>query len=189
MNHVQKIDLNNVIIVLADLQPEIILAANRTISEESLRKAVSVLIEGADILNIPVFLSGVPLKAGVSPNPIEELSKHTMVVRSTAGIFEDGSNLKIIKKYKRSSILLGGVATELAVIQAALGALRNGYNVFLLTDICGGLSDRTEQAAFRQLEKEGVILSSVPAFLSSLMPQINDLQTKSLFAALARFLG
>lgn len=189
MNLLEKLNTNDVIIVLADLQPEILVAANKTNPENNLRRAASILNEGAKVLNIPIFLSAVSLQPDTDPNLIEELNIHPFVVRSTAGVFDHEESKQLISNYKRKTIVLGGVATELAVLQAALGARRLGYTVYLLTDLCGGLSDRTEQAVFRQLEAVGVIPSSVAALLSSLMPASNDPKAKLLFTALSRFLG
>lgn len=187
MNTLQKLNASEVIVVLVDLQPEILKVANKTIVEATLLQAVSIFIEGANILDIPVFISGVKMQPDKDLKTIDELVEYPVMIRSTAGVFDDDTSLKAIASYKKPVIVLGGVATELAVVQAALGALRNGFDVYLLTDVCGGLSGRTEQAAFRQLEKAGATLSSVAAFLSSLMPPPIDPRANSLFATLARF--
>lgn len=189
MNILEKINIDDTLIVLADLQPEILAAANKTTTEISIHRAASVLMEGANVLDIPVFLSAVPLQSNTEPKLIDELGTYPIVVRSTAGVFDDEISRQSINSHQRRVIVLGGVATELAVLQAALGARRLDYTVYLLTDLCGGLSDRTEQAAFRQLEATGVVLSSVAAFLSSLMPPPTDPRSQLLFAALSRFLG
>lgn len=189
LNPLEKLIANDTLIMLVDLQPEIVAAANKTTAQTSIRQATSVLLEGAKILEIPVFLSAVPLQPDVQPTLISELENYPVIIRSTAGVFDDPVSQHSIGNYDRRVIILGGVATELTVLQSALGARRLGYTVYLLTDLCGGLSDRTEQATFRQLESAGVVLSSVAAFLSSLMPPPTDPKANALFAALSRFMG
>ncbi|AXI03946.1 isochorismatase family protein [Aquirhabdus parva] len=189
MSTLDKLNPDNVLIVLADLQPPILAAANKTNPEANLKRAVSVLTEGAKVLDIPIFTSAVPLQPDTAPALIDELSSQTIVVRTTPGVFDDVASQQTIANHKRSVIAIGGVASELAVLQTALGARRLGYDVYLLTDVSGGLSDRTEQAAFRQLEAAGVTLSSVAGFLSSLIPPPEDPRGQSIFAALARFFG
>ncbi|MGE8379715.1 MAG: isochorismatase family protein [Sphingobacterium sp.] len=188
MKTLERLNVNDITIVLADLQPEIIASANRTLAEKDLRKAVSILVEGAEILDIPVFISVVSLHPDLYPNVIDEISAYVPTIRSTSNVLDDGPSLERFSTQTRSTIILGGVATELVVVQSALEARRLGYDVHLLTDVCGGLSERTEKATFKQLEGAGVTLSSVAVFLSSLLPPTDDPRFALMFRTLGRFL-
>src|SRR5262249_15540510 len=66
-----------------------------------------------------------------------------------------------IKATGRKTLLISGVATELAVQLPALTASDQGYRVFIVLDACGGVSQRTEQAALLRLAKTGVTTVSV----------------------------
>jgi nicotinamidase-related amidase len=66
-----------------------------------------------------------------------------------------------IKATGRKTLLISGVATELAVQLAALTAADDGYRVYVVLDACGGMSERTEQAALRRLAKAGATTVSV----------------------------
>ncbi|MET7853658.1 isochorismatase family protein [Streptomyces avermitilis] len=54
-----------------------------------------------------------------------------------------------------------GVTSEIVVLHTALDAITAGFEVSVLLDACGGLSPRTEQAAFRQIEAAGGQITSV----------------------------
>jgi hypothetical protein len=182
----EKVSCENVVIVLADLQPEIIVNS-KTNDEASLRKAASVLAETAGKLNIPIFNSLVPLGPGIVSKTISELGDGSTKLRSTFGVFDDEDSRKIIAAYNRPVIVIGGILSEVAVIEAARGALREGYTVQVLVDVCGGMSERTENAVFRQLESDGVTLSCVSSFLACMAPHLNDQRGSIVLSGLSRF--
>ena len=65
----------------------------------------------------------------------------------------------------RKLLLLTGFATEVVVLHAAHSAIKAGYHVYYVpVDACGGMSSRTEEAAFRKIEAAGGITTSVVGF-------------------------
>lgn len=182
-----RLNADDTIIVLSDLQPQIVARGTRTSSEDDLRKAVSILVEAAGALGLPVFSSVVPWAAGGAPETIDELSGVPSLARSTVGVFDDENSRRAIAEHGRSVIAIGGVSSEVAVLHATLGALRAGHTVHVLTDACGGFTERTENAAFRQMEAAGATMSSVASFLAGVMPSITDPRAQAIFAGLSRF--
>lgn len=81
--------------------------------------------------------------------------------RTTCDSFLDREIASAIKAMGRKTLLISGVATELAVQLAALTAADDGYKVYVVLDACGGMSERTEQAALLRLAKAGVTTVSV----------------------------
>jgi nicotinamidase-related amidase len=73
-----------------------------------------------------------------------------------------------IKATGRKTLLISGVATELAVQLAALSAADHGYRVYAVLDACGGVSERTEQAALLRMSKAGATTVSVMALAGEL---------------------
>ena len=182
-----RFDADDAMIVLSDLQPQIVARGTRTSSEHGLLKAVSILVEAAGVLGLPVFSSVVPWGAGGAAETIDELKDLPSMARPTVGVFEDGDSRRVIAGHGRSVMAIGGVSSEVAVLHATLGALRAGHAVHVLTDACGGFTDRTEAAAFRQMEAAGATMSGVASFLTSVMPSITDPRAQAVFAALSRF--
>jgi hypothetical protein len=54
-------------------------------------------------------------------------------------------------------------------------------------DCCGSLGKRSEQAAWRQMDTSGVVLSSVPSFLSALISDLGSTEGQIVMNALAAF--
>jgi nicotinamidase-related amidase len=176
----------NAIVLLLEMQPEIV-ASSRTQPEAQLRRVASVLTRCARELDIPVLTSVVPLAPGVAPELIEELSACKAVPRNTVSALDDESVAAEFASSERRLVALGGVSSEIALLHTALSLRRQQYEVHLLIDCCGGLGERSEQAALRQMEAAGVTLSSVPSFLTALISDLSSTNGRIVMNALAAF--
>ena len=176
----------DVVVVLVELQDEVV-ASSQSTPASSLRKAVTVLAEGARALALPVYASVVPLSPDKPPALIAELAGQEALVRTTVSALDHEPIRDGIARSGRKVVAVGGVSAEIGVLHTTLGALAAGYQVHVLVDAVGGLSARSEQAAFLQLEKAGATLSSVASFLTSMTPTMTDPDGQAVFAALARF--
>ncbi len=56
------------------------------------------------------------------------------------------------------------MASEIVVQRTALDALAAGYEVHIAVDACGGVSPRTEDAAWRRILAAGGVTTSVTTF-------------------------
>ncbi|WP_226598580.1 isochorismatase family protein [Streptomyces violascens] len=135
---------------LADLQ-EGIVELSGTTSPATIRRSVGFLVQLAQLLDIPVTLSAAPRPGG--PEVIEEHpSPERPCSCAPACAWDDAATRQAITAQPRKSLAICGVTSEIVVLHTALGAIAAGYEVSVLLDACGGLSPRTEQAAFRQIE-------------------------------------
>jgi len=75
--------------------------------------------------------------------------------RSTADSLLNPDIAALIQESRRRTILIAGVATELAVQLPALTAPEMGYRAALVLDACGGMSERTERAAIARITQAG----------------------------------
>lgn len=118
---------------------------------------------------------------------IAELSACTAISRTSLSALDDENVAGQLTSSGRKLVALGGVSSEIALLHTALSLRRQQYEVHLLLDCCGGLSDRGEQAAFRQMEAAGVTLSSVPSFLTTLISDLDSANGRIVMNALAAF--
>jgi nicotinamidase-related amidase len=152
-----RIIANDTLILFADLQ-EGIADLPLTISPERLKKGVRMLARLAKRLEIPVIVTAIPGETGtakIMPEIGEELGELPTHYRSTADSFLNEGISEAIKASGRKTILISGVATELAVQLAALTGTDLGYRTFVVIDACGGASERTEQAALSRITANG----------------------------------
>ncbi|WP_051797490.1 isochorismatase family protein [Streptomyces sp. NRRL S-337] len=153
---------------LADLQ-EGIVELSGTTPPATIRRSVSFLAKLARLLDIPVTLSAAPRPGG--PAVIQEASipAAPVFVRSGPCAWDDVPTRQAIAAQSRKSLVLCGVTSEIVVLHTALDAITAGFEVTVLLDACGGLSPRTEQAAFRQIEAAGGRITGVASFASDLV--------------------
>ncbi len=171
-------------VLLCDLQKQIV-ARSKTIDPKSLEKSAGVLAEIANLLSLPLIFSVVP-EQEKAPELIPELARHagsaTQILRTAVSPFFDTPSRDAIEKSGRKTLIIGGFATEAVVLQAVLGAAERGYRVLVAVDACGGMSDRTEEAAFRQIEAAGAVTTSVVSIATTLTPDFATDEGKKMFA-------
>jgi nicotinamidase-related amidase len=159
-----RIDPNDVVCLFVDLQTGIV-ELSKTIAVDRLATGVLGLAKLAKVFSMPAIVSGVPGQDGTAPKMIPQIAEgiggYTVHQRSTADSFRNDAILAAVKATQRQTLLISGVSSEVAVQLPALTAAELGYRVFVVADACGGMSERTEQAAFQRIEKTGGNLVSV----------------------------
>ncbi len=155
-------------IFFIDIQPGIIDNAH-TNPGKTVRRAADTSVKIAKLLDIPVFVSLVPT-GPKAPEAVSELEGLPTYPRHVFGSFNQPEIVTALAATGRKTLAIGGIVSEIAVLQGALTAIREGYDVHILVDCCGGLTERTEQAAFRRIEAAGGTLTSVASFFTTLVP-------------------
>jgi nicotinamidase-related amidase len=160
----QTMDPKDCIVLFADLQQGII-ELTRTMPLERLRKGVKGLAKLAKIFNLPIIVSAVAAEDGkaaaITPEIEEGYGKYSIHHRFTANSLLNEEILAFIENSGRHTLLISGVATELAVQLPATTAAEQGFRGVLVMDACGGISERTEKAALARIAQAGATTSSV----------------------------
>ena len=159
-----RIDPADSVVLFADLQAGIF-ERTQTNPLERLKKSVRALGRLAKLFDMPVIVSGIQGQDGspakMIPEIAEALGELPTHHRTTCDSFLNPAILAAIEATARKTLLISGVATELAVQLPALTAADLGYKVFVVLDACGGMSERTEQAALLRMAKAGATTVSV----------------------------
>lgn len=164
-----KITASDTIILFSDLQNDLITVAH-THPEKKIRKSVLVLAKAAKLLQIPVVATVVPVNG--TPQLIDEIEEGygpvEMVARPGADAFDHPPIRSRLEASGRKTLLISGVATEVAVSLPAISGLRHGFRTFTVLDACGGISERSEQAALARIASAGGSLTSVLTLMGEL---------------------
>ncbi len=170
-----RLDPNTVQVLFADLQPQIV-ARSKTNTPDALARSAAVLAQVARLLHLPMHLSVVP-EGGQRPELIPELARETDGVaqypRVSASPFLDEATRAAIAATGRQHLVIAGFATEAVVLHAVRDAIAAGYRAYVPVDACGGMSSRTEDAAFRQIEAAGGVTTSVVTLVTALAPDFS----------------
>lgn len=168
-------DIGGVQFLFADLQPTLV-AGGATIPPEALMTSAVVLARAAPAFGIPTTFSIVPERgqAGTLLPDLQEFStRQNTFQRTTASVFLDQPTASAIAANERRTIVIAGFSAEVVILHSALAAIEAGYRVHLALDAIGGRSQRTEEAAFRQIERNGGIPTSVLSVITGLAPDFS----------------
>ncbi len=183
--HYTPLDPENAVVLFADLQAGIIeLGATNELSR--LRRAIAALAKLAHLFEMPAIVTTAPSEGGAMVTPeiaaaLGELSRHE---RNTTDAFTHGATRDAIVRTGRKTLLVAGVATEIIVQHSCLSALAHGFHVQVVVDACGGLSARTEDAAFRRLVQAGVVTTSIASLAGQLARDFTEPQGSNAMSVL-----
>ena len=159
-----RIEPQDTVILFADLQAGIA-ELSQTNPLGRLQKSVLALAKLAKLFEIPAIVSAVRGQDGgearILPQIAQGLGALPTHYRTTCDSVLNTEIISAIEKTQRKTLLISGVATELAVQLPALTASDQGYRVYVVLDACGGMSERTEQAALLRMAKAGATTVSV----------------------------
>lgn len=182
-----RINPDDAVILFADLQAGIV-ELTATNPPARLKKGVRGLAKLAQLLQIPVVVTGIRGDKGEAarmlPEIAEALGELPILHRTTCDSLLNADIVAAIKSTGRKTLLISGVATELAVQLAALTAADQGYKVYVVIDACGGMSERTEQAALMRISKAGATAVSVMTLAGELAGDFREPKAQQAIAIL-----
>lgn len=150
---------DNCAVAFIDIQPQMIFGVGN-VEREHLINNVIMLAKGAKLFNIPTVLTTVESKS-FSGNMIESLTKifpsQTPIERSGMNSWDSEEFRKAIIATGKKNIILSGLWTEVCVCWPTLSMLDEGYNVFVVADACGGVSDIVHHNAMHRMIHAGAI--------------------------------
>src|ERR1700734_2349261 len=82
------------------------------------------------------------------------------IERRNMNAWEDDKVRAAIAATSRKRLIVGGLLTEACVTFPVLSALKEGYEVFVVGDACGGLSLKGHALALQRMEQAGAQLTS-----------------------------
>ncbi len=147
----------NCVIVLIDYQPEMFFGVT-SIDRQMLINNVVGFAKSAKIFDVPLILSTVESKQ-FSGEMLPQLKAiypdQVPLERTSMDVWDDEPAVAAIKKTDKKKLVLGGLWTEVCVAFLAIQALHDGYEVYVVEDICGDLDLRVHETAMRRVEQAG----------------------------------
>jgi nicotinamidase-related amidase len=117
------------------------------------------LAKTAKVFNVPTILTTViEERGGYLIKGLQDLfPEQKPINRTFINAWEDPKVTDIVKKSGRTQLILAGLFTEICVAMPAVQALGEGYEVFVATDACGGVSVEAHDMAVRRMVQAGVV--------------------------------
>src|SRR6267142_981881 len=117
------------------------------------------LAKTAKVFNVPTILTTVIEERGgyIIKGLQDVFPEQKPIDRTFINTWEDPKVTDIVKKSGRKQLILAGLFTEICVVMPAIQALGEGYDVFVVTDACGGVSVEAHDMAVRRMVQAGVV--------------------------------
>jgi len=94
------------------------------------------------------------------PGLQEALPSVKAIERRSMNVWEDDTARNGVFATNRKRLIVAGFLTEACVSFPVLSALKDGFEVFVVGDACGGLTSQSHELALRRLEQAGARLTS-----------------------------
>jgi nicotinamidase-related amidase len=170
------IDPKDVQVLFADFQKEIV-ARSKTNPPEALSRSAVVLAKLSKLFSLPVHFSVAPegkKEPVLIPELEDALSDAPRLLRVSGSAFTDAKTRAALANTARRTLIVAGFATEVVVLHSVRDAIDAGYRVHVPVDACGGMSSRTEDAAFRRIEAAGGVTTSVATLAAEMLPDFSS---------------
>jgi nicotinamidase-related amidase len=151
------IDPSNHALILIDFQSQMAFAT-KSIDAVSLRNNAALISKAAKEFGVPSILTTVAEKSFSGPM-FEEITSvfagQELIDRTSMNTWEDERIAVAVNKIGRSRIVLAGLWTSVCIVGPALSALEQGFEVYVICDACGDVSNEAHERAIERMIQAG----------------------------------
>ncbi len=148
---------DNCVVTLIDLQPQMLFGVANFDRQSIINNNVA-LAKAARVFDVPVVLSTVETKSfsgNMWPQIQAVFPKHTPIERTSMNSWDDENFVAAVKKSGRKKIVLSGLWTESCVTLPTIQALHDGYELYVVEDCCGDVSQLAHDNAMKRVIQAG----------------------------------
>jgi nicotinamidase-related amidase len=146
-------------LVLIDYQSQMGFAV-KNIPIEELRNNAAIVAGASKIFKIPTVVTTAAEKSfsgPVFPEVAEFYPDHASYIdRTTMNTWEDVNAQKAIAVKNKKKIVFAGLWTSVCIVDAALSAKADGYDVYVITDASGDMSSEAHNTAINRMTQLGI---------------------------------
>jgi nicotinamidase-related amidase len=192
MSDATELTIENSALVLIDHQPWLtfMLEADRPRLLANLNAAAL----AAKALGVPTVLTTVAARGGALADPIlTEISDVfpdvSPIDRTTTAAWSHPEFRSAVEATGRKKLVMAGLSTEVCLAQAVLAALKDGYEVYFLSDCSAGLTWEGHEDAKTRMVQAGARPINVSAMICEWTPEIYSAERQALTDAVMRDAG
>lgn len=162
------LSIDKTVMLLVDVQGQL---AQLMYKKEALFKSLEIIVQGMNILNIPIiWMEQIPKNLGPTT---EQISRHLSGLNPIEKFsFSCCGEPKFVDSFDslgRTHVLLTGIETHICVFQTGMELLNQGHEVHLLSDCVSSRTKENKRVGIQRLLSSGAQLSCVEMALFELM--------------------
>lgn len=179
----------NSALIIIDYQP-VQIASIASMDKNMLITNMGLLMDLANVFELPVILSTVNVRTGVNKETIPEIRSHLGDIpsydRTSINAWEDKEFSEAIKATGRKKLIIAALWTEACLTFPTLDALKEGFEVYPVVDCVGGTSVIAHQTALRRMEQAGAQLTGLAQLACELQRDWNRHDTSPKFVEIMK---
>jgi nicotinamidase-related amidase len=147
----------NCVVAIIDLQPQMLFGVSNFDRQSIINNNVA-LSKASRVFGVPVVLSTVETKSfsgNMWPQIQAVFPQKVPIERTSMNSWDDKNFVAAIEKTGRKKIVLTGLWTETCVALPTIQAIHDGYEVYVVEDCCGDVSQLAHDNAMKRVIQAG----------------------------------
>lgn len=168
-----KFTTENSVVILVDHQTTT-LSWVKSLPQTTVIANCRVMARMAQTYSMPLVLT-TTMEEYVGPtiNEIREVAQDAFDKRFKRGgqltCWDDATLRDHVHSLGRANVILAGLTTDICLFWAAVGALELGYQVMVVADACGTMTEMGDNLTFARLQTMGVTVTVTNQFVTELV--------------------
>ena len=149
----------NSVFLFVDHQPQMFFGVGSA-DRQSIINGTVALAKAAKAFNVPTVLTTVAAQAfsgNLLPALRDVFPDDEIIDRTTMNAWEDQNVVDAIKATGRRKIVISGLWTEVCLVLPVLSALAQGYEIYVVADASGGVTEEAHEHALLRMVNAGAV--------------------------------
>lgn len=192
-NNPNELTIENSVLILIDHQPAIVMISP-SLRPEILVNNVAGLARAAKILGVPTVLTTVGASGSILADPIlKELAEIfpdvTPIDRTSTHAWSHPQVRAAVEATGRKKLVMAGIATEVCLAQSVLSALKDGFEVYFVSDCSSGVTQEAHDDAKARMTQAGARPINWLAVISEWAPEVASPERAAIVDVLSQRAG
>lgn len=152
------LDGNDHTLILIDFQSQMAFATH-SIDIAALRNNAALISKAAKEFKVSTIVTTVAEKSFSGP-VFDEIASvfvgQKFLDRTSMNTWEDENVIREVNRLGKGRLVMAGLWTGVCIVGPALSALDQGFEVYVITDACGDVSDEAHERAVQRMIQAGV---------------------------------
>lgn len=158
-NQPTELTTENSALVLIDHQPWVAFSLQGA-DIKALIENVTLVSRAAKALEVPTVLTTVGAKGSILADPLfsqitDVFPEIAPIDRTTTAAWSDPNLRAAVEATGRKKLIMAGLSTEVCLAQTVLGALKDGFEVYFLSDCSAGITEEGHEDAKVRMVQAG----------------------------------
>src|SRR5215510_9510279 len=182
---------SNHALILIDFQSQMSFAT-KSIDAVNLRTNAALISQAAAGFKVPTILTTVAEKSFSGPmfdEIVDAFGRQKMIDRTSMNTWEDANVIKEVNRIGKDRLVFAGLWTSVCIVGPTLSALDQGYEVYVIADACGDVSDEAHERAMERMIQAGARPMTSVQYLLELQRDWARTETYEATTGLAKTFG